>query len=323
MVKDPRIIFYGTPDFAVPSLHALINEGYSVVAVVTAPDRPSGRGLKIIPSPVHQAASGLGIPVFQPVNLKDPVFLNQIERFRPDLQIVIAFRMLPRVVWTLPAMGTFNLHASLLPQYRGAAPINHAVMNGETMTGLTTFFLNDQIDCGKIILSQPVEIGLAESAGDVHDRMKELGAGLVVETVRKICSGEVKEVDQIGLVSDLQLLKPAPKIFRDDCLIDWNQDVLRVYNKIRGLSPSPGAFTVLPLADGSNIPLKILKARLEPSVGDFSPGSFSTDGKTFLMFASSNGLIIAETVQAPGRKAMNIVDFLRGNSRLFSEQAGN
>jgi methionyl-tRNA formyltransferase len=322
MKEFPRIIFFGTPDFAVASLERLVNSGFSIVAVVTAPDKPAGRGLKESESPVKIYARSSGIPVLQPVNMKDPAFIDQLISYKPDLQIVIAFRMMPRLVWSLPSLGTFNLHASLLPQYRGAAPINRAVMNGEGETGVTTFFLNEQIDTGKIILSEKTEIGADETAGELHDRLMHMGSGLVIKTVEQIISGSMGEVCQDSLIVDPASLKQAPKIFRDDCRIDWNQDVLSIHNFIRGLSPHPGAFTDLVMPDGGKQMLKIFRVVPEQTDPPGSPGNFFTDGKTYLKVGAKNGFIHLNQLQLSGRKVMNSGDFLRGFGKIFPETHG-
>lgn len=323
MANFPRIIFFGTPDFAVASLEQLADSGFAIVAVVTAPDKPAGRGLKETASPVKKFARLHGIPVLQTLNMKDPRFLEQLKSYNPDLQIVIAFRMMPRQVWALPPMGTFNLHASLLPQYRGAAPINRAIIHGEHETGVTTFFLNDQIDTGKIILSEKVAIGTLETAGELHDRLMRTGAALVMETVERIVSGEINEIDQESLIGDPAVLKQAPKIFKEDCRIDWNQDVLTIHNLIRGLSPHPGAFTELKMPDGGIHNLKIFRAVPEQIFPHGSPGEFFTDGKSFLQVGAKNGFIRLDELQLSGRKIMNSGDFLRGFGRIFSKTHGN
>ncbi len=300
----------------------MVNDGFDVVAVVTTTDKPAGRGLKAKISPVKEFALQQGIPVLQPANMKDPQFLEQLRSYRPELQIVIAFRMMPRQVWELPSLGTFNLHASLLPQYRGAAPINRAIINGEKETGLTTFFLNEHIDTGKILLAKKVEIGPNESAGELHDRLMTIGAELVLTTVERIVSGDIEEVQQESLISDPAVLKPAPKIFKEDCRIDWRQDVLTIHNFIRGLSPYPGAFTPLTMADGGLQSLKIFRAFPEYADPCGCTGQFITDGKSFLKVGAKNGFIHLVELQIPGRKAMNSGDFLRGFGRIFPETHG-
>jgi len=319
MKSFPRIIFYGTPEFAVTSLKRLTDSGYHIVSVVTAPDKPSGRGLKEHPSSVKQFAIDHNIPVLQPTNLKDPLFLNQLENLHPDLQIVIAFRMMPKQVWNLPPLGTFNLHASLLPQYRGAAPIHRAIINGEHETGVTTFFLNEQIDAGRILLSEKVTIGPDETTGELHDRLMETGAGLVLRTVEGIVSGQINQTLQDTGVAEFSQLKTAPKILREDCRIDWKQDVEVVYNFIRGMSPHPGAFTELEMPSGEKTVLKIFRTTPERSTTSGVPGTFFSDGKTFLRVEVKNGFLHLDEVQLSGRKTMNCADFLRGFGRLFTK----
>lgn len=322
MADFPRIVFFGTPDFAVASLEQLVIAGLRVVAVVTAPDKQAGRGLKERSSPVKEFALLHGIPVLQPVNMKDPLFLDQLKSYSPDLQIVIAFRMIPRQVWTLPSLGTFNLHASLLPQYRGAAPINRAIINGEQETGVTTFFINEQIDTGKILLFERLLIGPDETAGELHDRLMTTGASLVLKTVEKIVSGRIEEIHQESLINDPGLLKQAPKIFKEDCRINWNQKAGAIHDFIRGLSPHPGAFTEFVSADGQVHNLKIFRAVPHPGDSHGLPGDFNTDGKTYLHVAAINGFLALNELQLSGRKIMSSADFLRGFGRLFSETRG-
>jgi methionyl-tRNA formyltransferase len=319
MIENPRIVFFGTPEFAVTSLKNLVFKGFNVVAVVTAPDKPAGRGLKVKSSPVKEFADSAKIPVLQPVNMKDPGFLEELSSFNPDLQIVIAFRMLPKLVWALPACGTFNLHASLLPDYRGAAPINRAIMNGEKETGITTFFINDQIDTGKIILSRKFPIGCEESAGELHDRLMVDGADLVVETVERIRTGSVTEVDQKTLFADSLTLKTAPKIFKEDCRINWNQPTDAVFNLIRGLCPHPGAFTSFTDSDGIIHDLKILRAIPEKIEHHLKAGTIIKKEKTQLMITVSDGWLNVQELQLQGRKVMKTADFMRGYGHLFSE----
>ncbi len=312
MTEKPRIVFFGTPDFAVPSLKALVSNGYRVVAVVTSPDKPAGRGLKERASAVKECALGYSLPVLQPINLKDPDFYNQLNALQPDLQIIIAFRMLPRQIWSLPPMGTFNLHASLLPRYRGAAPIQRAVMNGEQTTGLTTFFLNDQIDTGKIILSAETEIGPDETAGELYDRLKIMGADLVLKTVGQIVAGTAIEKDQALIEPNQESLPKAPKIFREDCRIDWNQPVVKVVNIIRGLSPYPGAFTVLTTVNGESTDMKIFKAKPVAIPVEPRPGFIGIFEEKAIVAATLDGWIQIFTLQIPGRKVMDYQEFLRG-----------
>ncbi len=291
--------------------------------MVTPPDRPAGRGLKIKASPVKEFASASGIPVLQPQKLKDPLFLQNIEALKPDLQVVIAFRMMPVQLWSLPPLGTINLHASLLPQYRGAAPIHWAIVNGEQETGVTTFFLNEAIDQGRVLLSEKVQIGGHETAGELHDRLMVTGSLLVSRTVKGILSGKLTGVDQDTIVKRDRLLRTAPKIHKEDCRINWDQDALSVFNFIRGLSPYPGAFTEIATGDGLFQPLKIFRTDYIQVQNPISPGKFLTDGKTWFKVSVRDGFLNVFELQFAGRKTMNIVDFLRGYGRLFSETYGN
>jgi len=301
--KKMRIVFMGTPDFAVASLNALFEAGYEIAGVITAADKPAGRGQKLQESAVKKYAVEKGLIILQPLKLKDPEFIEELRALKADLQIVVAFRMLPEIVWNMPPKGTINLHASLLPQYRGAAPINHAIINGETESGATTFFLKHEIDTGDIIFSEKVGIAEDDSAGDLHDHLMEAGAGLLVKTVKAIEENNYKEQPQ--LFSDE--LKHAPKIFKEFCEIDWNQPVKTIYNLIRGLSPYPTAFTSL---NGKTI--KIFKTTYEAATPGINPGEFLTDGKTFLKFAARDGLISLLDVQYEGKKRMMVDEFLRG-----------
>jgi methionyl-tRNA formyltransferase len=305
MNSNPNIVFMGSPEFAVASLHALLENGFHISAVVTAPDKPAGRGLKLSESAVKRYAIQKNIPVLQPVRLKDPVFHEQLKSFKPDVQIVVAFRMLPEVVWSMPEYGTINLHGSILPQYRGAAPINRAVMNGETKTGVTTFKLQQEIDTGNILLKEEISIGSNETAGELHDRMKEIGAGLVVNTIRGMIDGTLQEIPQT--VVDHSVLKMAPKIFAADCEINWNDPVQKIYDQIRGLSPFPGAFTFL-----DNKICKIFRSHPEVTRHPGNAGTMETDNKTWLRYSASNGYIYIDEMQLEGRKKMIIADFLRG-----------
>ncbi len=302
----------GTAGFAVPSFERLMDEGYEVVAVVTAPDKPAGRGRKLRPSPVKVAAQKHQIPLLQPINLKEESFLNALTAFKPDVQIVVAFRMLPEAVWALPPLGTINLHASLLPQYRGAAPINHAIMNGETVTGVTTFMIDKEIDTGKILFREKTPIHPDESAGEVHDRLMILGADLVVKTVKAIQTGNIHPIPQEELLRDIPELKKAPKIFRDDCRIDWNNNAKDIHNFIRGLSPSPCAFTEISMHSGTKQVLKIYRGKKKNNLTDKLTGQFSSDNKTFLEIQTDEGSISLLEVQIEGKKRMTIEEFLRG-----------
>lgn len=296
----------GTPEFAVASLDALVNAGYNIIAVVTAPDKPAGRGLKMHESAVKQYAVAHHLPLLQPLKLKDPDFIQSLQKLNADLQIVVAFRMLPEVVWNMPPLGTINLHGSLLPQYRGAAPINWAVINGEKETGVTTFKLKHEIDTGNIFLQRSFSIGENETAGEVHDRMKIIGAELLVETVNGFNTNTLKEKSQDAF-NEHMTLKHAPKIFTETCIIDWGRSTLDIHNLIRGLSPFPGALTKL---DGKV--LKIYKSNTEHEQHQHPMGAVFTDGKNFLKFATSDGYIHVLDLQLEGKKKMSVTDFLRG-----------
>lgn len=306
--KDLRIIFMGTPEFAVASLEALVNARYNIVGVITAPDKPAGRGMKLTESPVKKYAIENNLHVLQPEKLKDPNFIESLRSLKADLQVVVAFRMLPELVWNMPPLGTINVHGSLLPQYRGAAPINWAVINGEKETGVTTFKLQQEIDTGNILLKQSLTIEDDENAGSVHDRMKELGASLIVRTIDQLIAGNLEEVPQVDAIDGD--IKHAPKIFTDTCRIDWKQGVNTVYNLIRGLSPYPGAFTML-----NNKTLKIFKAEKINSMHNKGVGHVESDGKFFLRFYCPDGWIDCKEIQLEGKKRMQVEDFLRGNSR--------
>lgn len=305
-----RIVFMGTPGFAVASLEKLVNEKYNVVAVVTVPDKPAGRGQKLQESEVKQFAVAHNIPVLQPEKLKSPEFLEQLKSFQPDLQIVVAFRMLPEIVWQLPPLGTFNLHGSLLPHYRGAAPINRAVMNGEKKTGVTTFFLQHKIDTGNIIFREELPIGENETAGEVHDRMMVLGAGLVTKTVDAIAEGNYPEIPQSSLVKPGEEINEAPKIFREDCKINWNLPGRKIHDHIRGLSPYPAAWANLHSENNAEVMLKFFRSEFIPSAHSHSPGTILDD----FTVATSDGMVRILEVQAPGKKKMPVADFLRGFS---------
>lgn len=296
----------GTPEFAVASLDALIDSGAEIVGVVTAPDKPAGRGQKLSESAVKQYAVAHGLKVLQPEKLKNEQFLADLQALKADLQVVVAFRMLPEVVWNMPPNGTINLHASLLPQYRGAAPINWVLINGEKESGVTTFFLKHDIDTGDILFTEKVTLTGKETAGELHDRLMNKGAGLLVKTVKGIESGRYKELPQAQLVEGAEL-KHAPKIFKDDCKIDWTKPVQNTYNLIRGLSPYPTAFTTL-----NDKNLKVFAADFEITEPGISPGGFLTDNKTFLKFAAADGFISLTDLQLEGKKRMGIEEFLRG-----------
>jgi methionyl-tRNA formyltransferase len=313
MKKDLRIIFMGTPDFAVPSLEKLVENGYNIVAVITAPDKPAGRGMKLQASAVKQSAEKLEIPVLQPTNLKNSDFLEKLRSYNANLQIVIAFRMLPVVVWDMPEIGTFNLHASLLPQYRGAAPIHWAVINGEKETGVTTFFLKHEIDTGDLILQEPEQIHFQDTTGDVYGRLMQKGSDTVLRTVQLIENGDYELTPQ-------NLSKPskhAPKIFKETCEIDFSQTSEQIYNFVRGLSPFPVAWTEL---EGNRF--KIHKVSLVEIPLDGTPlgeTNLVTDNKTYLHLKTADGYLSIEELQIHGKRRMKITDFLKGNNFGVSE----
>lgn len=301
-----RIVFMGTPQFAVSSLDELITAGCNIVGVVTAPDKPAGRGKKISQSAVKEYALAHDLKVLQPEKLKDENFLEELKALNADLQVVVAFRMLPEVVWNMPPRGTINLHASLLPQYRGAAPINWVLINGETESGVTTFFLKHDIDTGNLLFTEKVTLTGDETAGELHDRLMVKGACLLVKTVKAVESGRYSELPQSEFAEDIKL-KHAPKIFKEDGQINWNHSVRSIYNLIRGLSPVPGAYTHL-----NDKTLKIYRAKTEAADPGILPGGFLTDNKTFLKFAAKDGFISLVDVQLEGKKRMGIEEFLRG-----------
>ena len=305
-MEELRIVFMGTPEFAVATLDKLVKAGCSIVGVVTAPDKAAGRGMQLQQSAVKQFANDHGLFVLQPEKLKNPDFLEQLKNLQADLQIVVAFRMLPEVVWNMPPMGTVNLHGSLLPQYRGAAPINWAIINGEKFTGVTTFKLQQEIDTGDILLTTSMPFGDQETAGELHDKMKEIGAELLLQTVKGLAEGGLTESPQIES-AELKDLKIAPKIFTATCQIDWNKSITEIFNLIRGLSPYPTAFTFL---EGKKV--KIYKSEKIDSTPSIAVGEWVTDKKTFLNFAAIDGSIAILELQLEGKKKMSIGDFLRG-----------
>ena len=312
--EELRIVYMGTPDFAVESLKALVEGGYNVVGVVTMPDKPIGRhGSVLQASPVKQYAIEKGLKVLQPVKLKDEAFVEELRSLNADLQIVVAFRMLPEVVWNMPRLGTFNLHASLLPQYRGAAPINWAVINGDTETGITTFFLQHEIDTGRVIQQVKVPISDTDNVGDVHDRLMMLGGQLVVETVDNIINGTVTSVEQDDMLAEGEDLRPAPKIFHDTCRIDWKgMNMKRIYDFIRGLSPYPAAWTELVNGD-KVLSVKIFEAEKIPAdSSQYNRGAILTDGKSEVKVAVDGGFLRVKTLQIAGKKKMQTEEFLRG-----------
>ena len=329
--EDLRIGYMGTPDFAVEALRQLVEGGYNVVGVITMPDKPAGRGHKIQYSPVKQYALEQNLPLLQPEKLKDEAFVQALREWKADLQIVVAFRMLPEVVWSMPRLGTFNLHASLLPQYRGAAPINWAVINGDTETGITTFFLKHEIDTGEVIQQVRVPIADTDNVEIVHDKLMMLGGKLVVETVDAILNGVVKPVPQeeMAVVGEL---RPAPKIFKETCRIDWNQPVKKVYDFIRGLSPYPAAWSELVSPEGEVVVVKIFETekyirnegkRCRNSRGCFCKvGSIETDGKKYIKVAVPGGFVSVLSLQLPGKKRLKTDELLRG-FRLTNEYKMN
>ena len=309
--EDLRIVYMGTPDFAVESLRCLVEGGYNVVGVITMPDKPAGRGHKLQFSPVKQYALEHSLPLLQPEKLKDEVFVEALREWKADLQIVVAFRMLPEVVWNMPRLGTFNLHASLLPQYRGAAPINWAVINGDTETGITTFFLRHEIDTGEVIQQVRIPITDTDDVGIVHDKLMMLGGKLVTETVDAILNDAVKPIPQeeMAVVGEL---RPAPKIFKDTCRIDWNQPVKRIYDFIRGLSPYPAAWSELVQPDGETVVMKIFETKKIIQSHQLTPGTLLTDGKTYIHVAAADGIIGIRALQLPGKKRLKTDELLRG-----------
>lgn len=312
VIPKIRILFMGTPEFAVAGLEAMIRDEQHVIGVVTGPDKPAGRGRKIRTSPVKDYALSQNIPVLQPEKLKSPAFLNELQDLKPDLIVVVAFRMLPEQVWQLPPLGTINLHASLLPQYRGAAPINRVLMNGEKETGLTTFFIEKEIDTGKIIFQEKVSIDPEEDAGSLHDKMMNTGAALLLRTVRSIAEGNPPLIDQAALIKTQEELKTAPKIFTEDCRIDWDQETGVVYNHIRGLSPYPAAWTILKNQAGEEKILKIYAAEKEILPVNVKPGTILSDDQNTLEIACRDGIIRLTRIQLEGKKKMDAPEFLRG-----------
>lgn len=320
--KDLRIVYMGTPDFAVPTLERLIEKGYNVVGVITMPDKPIGRHQsQLQASPVKECALKHNIPVLQPERLKDEDFLEELKALKADLQIVVAFRMLPEAVWAMPRLGTFNLHAALLPQYRGAAPINWAIINGDRETGITTFFLDHQIDTGEVIQQERVPIGPDDNVEDVHDRLMSLGADLVAETVQNIIEGRIKPIPQEQMHTD-EPLRPAPKIFRETCQIQWEKHTVdTAHNFVRGLSPYPGAWTTIVAPDGKETVMKIYRtskvaAGQERNATEASVPTLETskNGAPSLGISMPGGTLLVEELQLAGKKRMRTEDFLRGTS---------
>ncbi|MUP45847.1 methionyl-tRNA formyltransferase [Gramella sp. BOM4] len=312
-MKDLKIVFMGTPDFAVRSLEAILDNGFNVVGVITAPDRPAGRGRKLKASAVKEYAVSKGLKILQPVNLKDESFQKELSELNPDVQVVVAFRMLPKSVWSLPPLGTFNLHASLLPDYRGAAPINWAVINGEERTGVSTFFLDEKIDTGNLIAQEEVSIEKTENVGALHDRLMEVGAKLVVETLEKIQKDEISAKPQVESPD----LKPAPKLTKENTRIDWSKPVTTIYNHIRGLNPYPGAWTTMESASG-NLVVKLYDVEKDTQAPDLPYGTLKVlEGK--VKIAAKDGSIIVNELQLPGKKKMTTKALLNGYN--FPEDA--
>ena len=309
--EDLRIVYMGTPDFAVESLRRLVEGGYHVVAVITMPDKPAGRGHKIQYSPVKEYALAQGLKLLQPEKLKDESFIEELRALQADLQIVVAFRMLPEVVWNMPRLGTFNLHASLLPQYRGAAPLNWAIINGDPETGITTFVLKHEIDTGEIIQQKRIPILPEDNVGTIHDKLMVMGADMVVETVDAIIAGTISPIDQESIATE-EPLRPAPKIFKETCHIDWNKPCNEIHNLVRGLSPYPAAWCEWVSPDGSRLGVKIFRTSPLPETGTSIPGSIRTDGKNFIEIACADGYVRIEELQLAGKRRMATADLLRG-----------
>jgi methionyl-tRNA formyltransferase len=312
-MKSLRIVFMGTPEFAVATLGSLLMNGFNVVGVVTVPDKPAGRGRALHKSAVKSFAESSYIPLLQPENLKDPDFIKKLKAFKPDVFIVVAFRMLPEEVWKLPKTGTINLHASLLPDYRGAAPINRAIINGETRTGVSTFLIDKQIDTGNILLREEIHIYPFENAGDLHDRMTKLGARLVIKTLAGLVDKTIVPQPQEAFIKPGTVLNTAPKIHTDDCIINWKSDPVRIHNLIRGLAPSPGARTVIRNKKNS-FTFKIYESIPENEKHTLEPGVIVSDNKHYLKIACKNGFINVTSLQLEGKKRMNAIEFLRGFS---------
>lgn len=308
-----RIIFLGTPLFAVPSLKILVDNGYDVAAVITAPDKPAGRGQKLQISDIKKYALDNGLTILQPEKLKEETFLNTVKALNADLQIVVAFRMMPEALWNMPKHGTINLHGSLLPQYRGAAPIQRAVMNGEKVTGVTTFFLKHEIDTGNIIYREEVPIGDNENAGELHDRMMHIGAGLILKTVKSVENNSVVLNEQSSFIKPNEILHHAPKIFRDDCRLDFSKSVKHLYNQVRGLAPFPGAFLEIKNENEDPVTIKVFKAETEEK-SVFMTHHLVTDHKTFIKISAADGVLSLHEIQWPGKKRMSVPEFLRGHS---------
>lgn len=309
--KSLRILFMGTPEFAVTTLGALLMNGFNVTGVVTAPDKPSGRGRKVSKSAVKEFAEFSSLPVLQPSNLKDPLFIESLKKMNADMFIVVAFRMLPEEVWRIPPMGTINLHASLLPHYRGAAPINHVLINGESMTGVSTFLIDDKIDTGNILLREGVHIFPFENAGDLHDKLMRHGARLVIRTISALTEESIAPQPQTNFLLPGEVPKTAPKIYPGDCFIDWNNDPVKIHNLIRGLAPYPCARSYFSQGN-TKLMFKIFESNPEPGEHSHTPGTVISDGRHFLRIACKNGFINITTIQIEGKNKMSTLEFLRG-----------
>jgi methionyl-tRNA formyltransferase len=311
--KDFRIVFMGTPDFAVESLNILVKNDFNVVCVITSPDKPSGRGQKINQSAVKKFAIDNDLPILQPTNLKDTDFQNKLKTYNADLNVVVAFRMLPESVWNMPRLGSINLHGSLLPDYRGAAPINWAIINGETKTGVTTFFLKHEIDTGNIIFQEETDIAPDDNAEIIHDKLMAIGAKLILKTIQAVIDNNYKEIPQ--KLSENKKPKIAPKIFKNDCIVDWSQPINKIHNHIRGLSPYPTAWSVLK-SDEKEINFKIFQSQIEVTKHNHKTGTIITDNKNYIKIAVNDGFVSILELQLSGKKRMSATDFLRGFKQL-------
>lgn len=311
--EDLRIVFMGTPDFAVESLKVLVENNYNIVGVITAPDKPAGRGYKFQPSAVKEYALSKGLHILQPENLKNEVFLNELKKLEADIQVVVAFRMLPEVVWNMPPCGTFNLHASLLPQYRGAAPINWAIINGEKETGVSTFFLKHEIDTGEIIFQEKITIEDSDNVEIIHDKLMVLGSQLVLKTIDAVIDNSIQSQPQSAFFDSEKELKPAPKIFKETCEINWDKPAREIHNFVRGLSPYPAAWAEFGV-NGEKLNFKIFETKIKRETHQLKPGEIVTDNKTTLQIAVQDGLIEVLDIQLSGKKRMKIKDFLNGFS---------
>lgn len=311
-MKDVRIVFMGTPEIAVESLQNIIHHGFEVSAVVTSADKPAGRGLKVHESAVKQFAKINNLRILQPENLSEEKFISTLKEIAPDIIVVVAFRKIPDEVLNIAKLGSFNLHASLLPQYRGAAPINWAIINGETQTGMTTFLLNSKIDAGDILLQRTIDIPATWNASDLHDNMKFVGAEMVIDTIKSLINGETKPLYQKNIIEDLSSLKKAPKIFRENCQINWDSPASKIQNLIRGLSYYPGAFTELISPEGTIYNLKVLKSTYQEINDTNLPGKIETDNKSYIRIYCNNGFVDIIELQLSGKKIMSVEELLRG-----------